>query len=360
MDRAGSPIPRKLAEAFFRRLWLKLLPAVAVPALVLVLVEHDTVYESVGTAWANDVDGLSTSAFTPDSGTNTEASPAEHQVQLLTDLVATRSFRQDVAAGAGLVPAGASADEIAAAADSLIGRMAAVVAGPNLVAIKASAPLADEAQRIAAAFIAHYQLRAQTEATREAATVLAFFDGRVAADEEAVQETRAEIAAYLAAHPAAAATPDAEYQRLLALSALRESALARSVQAQQDARLTAASINASAQGIFVVHDVPALPSAPLGVSLMTRAAYPAAGLVLGLLISAACIWLSYKTDRSVRWAEDVEALDVAVLGSVPELRPADVARRLTPLRWAGFLRRDYARKVAASIPNRNDGRRIAS
>ena len=38
----------------------------------------------------------------------------------------------------------------------------------------------------------------------------------------------------------------------------------------------------------------------------------------------------------------------------------DIARRFTPLRWAGFLRRDYARKVAASIPHRQARGRVAS
>jgi len=359
MDRRGSPIPRKLVEATFRRLWFKLLPAVAVPALVFVLVKHETVYESVGTAWANDVEGLTSSPFTPADDAS-DGTPAERQVELLTDFVTTRAFRQDVAIQAGLVAPTAATADIEAAADSLTGRMAAVVAGPDLVAVKASAPTAEEAQRIAAAFIAQYQLRAKNEASRESATILAYYDGQAAADEALVRQTRATIASYLAAHPAVAAAPDAEYQRLLALSGLQESALARSLQAQQDAQLTAASINAAAQGIFIVHDLPVVPAAPLGVSLLMRAAYPAAGLVLGFLLSAGFIWLSYKTDRSIRSAEDLDDLGVSVLGSVPELTPADIARRFTPLRWAGFLRRDYARKVAASIPHRQSRGRVAS
>jgi hypothetical protein len=359
MERASSPVSRKLAEAAFRRLWFKLLPVVAVPALVLVLVKHETVYESVGTAWASDVEGLASSPFTASADTSGKT-PAERQVELLNDLLMTRSFREEVAIDAGLVAETATPAEIEGAADSLLGRTAAVVAGPNLVTIKASAPTAEEAQRIAAAFIAHYQLRAKTETSREAATILAYFDSQVAAAEADVQETRAAIAAYLAAKPSAAATPDAEYQRLLALSGLQESVLARLLESQQDAQLSAASISASAENIFIVHDLPGVPAAPLGVPLMTRAAYPAAGLVLGVLMSAAFIWLSYKTDRSVRTAEDLEELDVAVLGAVPDLKPGDVARRFTPLRWAGFLRRDYARRVAASISQPARGGRIAS
>jgi hypothetical protein len=347
MERTASPVPRKLVEAAFRRSWLLILPVVLVPAAVVALVTFPDTYESSGTAWVSDASSLGGLSGTAPAYSDKTAS--ERQAEILGDLLQTRAFRLAVAAGAGLVPAGATEREAAAIADDLYGRIAAVVAGPNLVSVKASASTAEEAKLIAASVIAQYQLRALTETTRDAATILTYFQTQVAEAQAQVDASRAAVAAYVASKPSVTATPDAEYQRLLALSGVHEASLARVLQSQQDAQASAAAITASAQTIFVVQDLPVVPAAPLGVPLMKRAAYPGAGLVLGAFISAAILWLSYRTDRSIRSAEDIEELDVNVLGAIPELKPADIARRFTPLRWAGFMRRNYARKVAASI-----------
>jgi hypothetical protein len=360
MDPAAPPVSRKLADAVFRRFWLRLIPVVAVPALVLQFVHHDTVYESVGSAWVTAIDSSSGATFTSGGSTAAWKPAAERQVEILTDLVATRAFREEVAIGAGLISATALPAERVKAADALLGRIGIVMAGPNLVAVKASASSPEEAQAISMAVISHYQLRAHTESTREAATVLAYFDAQVASAQTALAEASAAAQAYLVAHPAVKTTPDAEYQRLLSAAQLQESVLSRLLQGQEDAQLSAATIVASAESVFVVQDLPELPEAPLGVPLATRAAYPAAGLVLGLVIALAWTWLSYRTDRTIRSSEDLRELDIAVLGTVPELSPRDIARRFTPLRWTGFLRRNYARRVAASISPIVQRGRVAS
>jgi capsular polysaccharide biosynthesis protein len=349
MQSSPAPIPRKLVEAAFRRFWFLVLPVLAAPAIVFLVVEHEITYESTATAWVSEASGLGSSPLTGRPSSSQDKTVAQRQVEVVADLLATRSFREAVATRAGLLADDTTPAARAAIVGDLRERLAVVAAGPNLVTVTASGDDADMAQRLAAAFVAVYQERAATESAREAATILAYFETQVADAEADLAETSAAIAAYVATHPGVLAAPDAEYQRLLALSAVQESLLARVLQSQKDAQLSAASISAMAESLFVVQDMPERPSAPVPVPLMTRAAYPAAAAFLGLFISAAFLWVAYRSDRTIRTAADVEALDVAVLGAVPELKPDDVARRFTPLRWAGFLRRNYARRVAASI-----------
>jgi hypothetical protein len=347
MDPQKRPIPRKLVDTAFRRLWLLCIPVVAVPALVMVLVQHPTVYEATGTGWVTETGSLG--ALRGSTPGYSESTPAQRQAQVITDLLATRSFRESIVLAAGLVAADAPAAEIAAAADGIAARVAAVDFGPNLVGVKASAATPEEAQQLAAGVLTAYQERARTESARDAGVLLTYFEQQVAQATDDVTKTRAGIAAYVKANPAVERVPDAEYQRLLALATLQEGVLQRVLQSQKDAQLAAASITATGETAFTVQDQPALPAGPLGVSMTKRAAYPAAGLALGLTISAAWLYVSFRADRTIRSAEDIESLDVAVLGAIPDLSTSEMARRFAPLRWATFFRRNYARKVAASI-----------
>src|SRR5690606_15038567 len=101
---------------------------------------------------------------------------------------------------------------------------------------------------------------------------------------------------------------------------------------------------------FAVQDAPTLPQVPLGVSMTSKYGLPMAGMMLGLSIGAAYLYFSYRTDHTIRSAEDLATLEVPLLGSVPELQAAPLWARYTPLAWLiRWRRRDFARKTAASI-----------
>ncbi len=347
MDSAVSVIPRKLIEALFRRFWIALIPVIAVPAAVVVLVHHPVVYESTASVWVSTVAALETS--TPPIRSSATDTPAKRQVDVLNDLLATLAFREAVALEAGVVAPDASATDRSGAAYAVGSRIAAIVIGPNLVGVKASAGTPIEAQRIVQAVLNQYQARIAADRARESSVVLGYFEKAVAAAQQDLAQARADTAAYTKLNPLSEKTPTPESLRLADRVENAQKLVDRLVQSQQDALLAAASSTNTSTVTFSVQDAPALPGAPLGIPLLKRLGYPFAALLFGVIIAAAYLYLCYRSDHTIRSREDLVSLDVALLGYVPELKPTAAYARYTPLRWAGFVRRDYARRVAASI-----------
>ena len=188
---------------------------------------------------------------------------------------------------------------------------------------------------------------------------------QVAVAQDELTKTRTEMASYLKAHPGVDKTGlDADYARLTSRGEAQTRTVEKLAQSLQDAELQFAAGGASAAPSlsFVVQDVPNLPAAPLAIPASKRLGYPAAGAFLGLLIGLATIYFSYRADHTIRSRDDLVGLGVPVLGYVPRISPreARLLRGYTPLRWVAPLRRDYARKVAASISPLPDEKRIAS
>ena len=351
MELGSTTIPRKLIEAGFRRFWVALIPVIVAPLVVLALVHHPVVYESSSSVWVSSLSDLSQTAPAT-SRRDPEDTPASRQVIVLKDLLSTWSFREAVALDAGLVSAAATADERAAAGYAAGAHIAALVGGPNLVIVKASAATPAQAQRLVLGVLNQYQARTAADRVRENAVVLGYFEKAVASAQVDLAATRADAAAYLKLNPTFDKTPTAESLRLADRVAAAQSLVDRLVKSQQDAQLTAASSSNTSAVTFAVQDAPSLPASPLGTPLLKRLGYPLAGVVFGLLVAAALIYASYRSDHTVRSREDLAALDVSLLGYVPDLKPSTVYARFTPLRWAGFGRRDYGRRVAASLSPR--------
>ncbi|MGE5595165.1 MAG: hypothetical protein ACM3S1_03910 [Hyphomicrobiales bacterium] len=337
-------LPRKLVETFFRRLWLLAIPVVLVPTLILLAVDHPVRYESSARVWVSNLAGVD--QFTATS-TNSEKTVSELQVELLSDLLATDSFRQEVAVAAGLVPAGALPADLASAAATVGGAVSIGSVGPNLFGLTATSADPVAAQRIATAVLDRYQERVRSEADRQATVVLQYFDSQIAAANDELARLRAEVTSYIAAHPTPAAgtptVPDPELLRLQGEVDGQVKLIDRLNASRQDAQLSAASAPNSQLATFSVQDAPRLPQAPVPPSLMSRLMLPAAGAFLGLCIAAAYLYFCYRTDHSIRSAADVGGLPVAVLGYVPELRSSRGAR-LARLRQR-LLRRDNRKPV---------------
>ena len=125
-------IASKLVEAAFRRWWLLIIPIVTVPVVVFLFTIEEPEYRSAATVWVARVDSIDGGPFT--RGSNPYLTPAQAQVQITQDLLATQSFRQAVATRAGL--------------DSKYGELvvansvAVFAAGTNFVSIGATRPTA--------------------------------------------------------------------------------------------------------------------------------------------------------------------------------------------------------------------------
>ena len=121
-------------------------------------------------------------------------------------------------------------------------------------------------------------------------------------------------------------------------------------EAIQAINLRSASAPEAQAAAFSIQDPASRPEAPLPTSMAKTYGLPLAAVVFGTLIGAAYIYFSYRTDHTIRGAAELESLDVPLLGSVPDLRAGPSILSRTPFGWAlTFYRRDFARKTAASI-----------
>lgn len=342
-------IPAKLLETIFHRVWLLILPVILVPLLVIGITRSTPSYESWATIWASAPVGDSGPAF---GQTNSYVSPAQNQVQVLSDLLSTTSFQEAVVVDAG-VTNGKDKHDLRHAVDSLSVSVSTV--GTNLVSISAASGTAQEAQAIVSAVISQYQLRATTEIQRRSTASKDYYMQQLALVEQTLAERRQELAAYLRANPKAAdptnvASEDPNYQALLTQVDNQTARQESLQQALQEVQLNEASAPSSQEASFAVQDAASLPDAPLPTSATTRFGLPLAGVMFGLMISAAYAYFTYRTDHTIRSAADVSDMPVVLLGSVPDLRTGGIAGRIAPVRWAfTFRHRDFARKTAASI-----------
>ena len=93
-------IARKPVELAFRWLPALLLPILAAPQLLTFLSQSPTEYRSSANVWISEATGLGTLSL---GSENRFSSPARRQAQVLTDLLSTARFREEVAVGAGLL-----------------------------------------------------------------------------------------------------------------------------------------------------------------------------------------------------------------------------------------------------------------
>jgi capsular polysaccharide biosynthesis protein len=215
-----------------------------------------------------------------------------------------------------------------------------------------------DAHDIVAAVIDEYLARAVNEIQINAEVSEQYYSQQLAVAQQAVLDKNAELQEYLGSHPKAVdpTNPASREVAYLTLQGQLQSraAIVTSLQASlQSVQLRAASAPQTQQAQFAVQDMPNEPTAPLPVSLTTRVGTPMAGMLLGLLIGAAYVYVAYRTDHTIRSGEDLGALKVPILGAVPQLQPAPGILRYTPIGWfIAWQRRDFARRTAASIVQR--------
>lgn len=339
-------IPRKLVETAFRRAWLLALPVLLVPALVIAFRPHTTTYASSATVWVAKIEGVPQAARAA-TNNSTATSTSEEQVQVLSDLLQTSAFRETVAVAAGLVAADAPDTARRAAGDTIAASVTVTALGPNLLGIRAHGSAPGPAQQIAGAVITAYQARVLDEGAKEAQTVVSYFEKQAALAQDDLAKAQAELASYLKAQPPAAADKpivDTGYQALQAKVDSQAKVADRLLGSLQDARLTAASGATASATTFTVQDAPLVPSSPVPEAAAKRLGYPLAGVLLGVFIAAGYLYVSFRTDHTIRSSEDLVGAGVQVVGTVPELRPRGLLAR------HGGARRNFARRVAVAIP----------
>lgn len=349
-----SLVPRKLVEAGFRNLWILLLPILIVPVAVTFLTREETVYNSGATIWTQQTEGVDSGPLA--TSTNPYITPAENQVKILYDLLATQTFRTDIALTAKLVTATSSQDELTDASD-YVGKSISVAAiGTNLIGLRVATPIAADSFDIANAFVIEFQERALAESVRLAQVKIDYYDEQLSLASAELDERRNDLNIYVAANPKVVDPNlklyDAQYESLKA-SVDTQTILVQGLTSKRfDAELSVKSAETSQAATFNVQDAPRLATAPQSAGMMKRFGLPLAGMLFGAFISAAYLYLVYRLDQTIRTASDLSDAGVTLLGYVPEIQkgPGAGLWQYTPFGWLMKQRqRGYARKVAASI-----------
>ncbi|OAI40737.1 hypothetical protein AYO38_05350 [bacterium SCGC AG-212-C10] len=347
-------VPRKLAEALFRNLWILILPVVIVPALVLTMVKSTPEYQSSATVWVAQPEGIDTGALT--AGGSPYKTPAENQVQVFYDLLSTRAFRIDIAVNAKIIEPGASTELQEIASTYVAQRVLVATQGNNLISVRTRGATADDAYNMANAVIHQYELRSAEETSRQATIAAAYYTEQLTLAQTELDKRTEDLATYIATKTPlidpALRLSDAGYLRLNSRVESQAKVVDTLTESLQDVNLKLTSAPQSQEAMFNVQDAPTFPLFPTPVSITTRIGFPVAGLLLGLMISAGYLYLVFRLDQTIRTSEDLEGLGVPLLGYIPEMQKGPGAGLWQYTPFAFMMRhraRGYARRVAASI-----------
>ncbi len=339
-------VPRKLVETFFGRFWILLAPVIAMPMAFLLLQDSVPAYRSSAVVWV----GSSPAGNQVFGHYNPWLSPAANQANSINDLLATEAFRLQVLRGAGLVAPETPEPVVPAGL-----KIYSYAHGANLLTIVGEAPDAVSAQSLVDSAIKQFRARGTQEAEQNAGLSAEYYDQQLKVAEAEFTARKKAVDDYVRANPAAAIPGSAynvglDYQSLITRAedqGLIVLTLQNSLQAVQR---SLASAPQSQEAAFEVQDEPKVPAGPVPVSYMSRLGLPVAALLLGALISATYLYVVYRTDHTIQSAEDLEGLDVRVLGRVPQIEFDHGLGKVRGLGWIARSRnRDYARRTASSI-----------
>lgn len=356
-------IPRKVVERAIRSLPLLLLPILLIPALIYALRDQTPSYVASAAVWATDPAALRDPSLGYGQDGSRYASPAQRQSQVIGDLLRTRTFREEVAFSAGLLRqeevAAMSTSEADAArgrADRAVARAVAVrTAGVNLVLIFASDPSPEVAQGMVTATIQRYQERAANEVQRQTEIAGEYYSQQIAIAQTELQRRQTEVTNYLATRPRPTPAPGVIDSQLLSLQGKvggQENVVEELKLALQRANLDAATSAQNLDARFYVQDPPKLPDAPTPVGITRRLGIPLIGFGLGFFLACAYLYITYRTDHTLRSSEDFAGIAVPLLGYLPTVRPKWYRRVMRK-------NRRLARRLAAQIASGDVGGRSA-
>ncbi len=343
-------IPVKLVETIFRRYWAILIPVILVPMLAMALTAKQWEYQSTAVVWVSSPVGGDKPAL---GSSNSYLTPAQNQAQTLNDLLHTSSFRTLVGQQAGVIPATAGLAQSERSSGRL--KVFAYATGVNLLTISATSSSGDDSQALVKAVIDQYLVRATDEIQRDSTVSADYYSQQLGVAQQGLTAKNAKLAEYLAAHPKAAEPTSADsraldYQTLVSQVQSQAVLVTKLQDSLQAIQLREASAPQAQQSLFAVQDPPTKPGQPLPVSLTSRFGVPMAAAILGLMAGLGYIYVTYRTDHTIRSAEDLEGVGAALLGSVPQLDAAPLWARYTPVATIiGWRKRDFARKIAAAI-----------
>lgn len=256
------------------------------------------------------------------------APPAGGQQALLTNFLATRSFRLAVGRGAGLQGFEASQPPIMLekALVTLAAQISSSTPGPNVMVVQVTQPTAAAATRLAQTVVSEFLQLEKDTLSRRTQAQRADMKARADAAARTVDDAQRALATYLAQHPGTADTQTSLLRSAVARALTQYTEVVRS---QQDAAGIASPVSDS--NLFVI-DRPN-DAYPKG-HRKALALGGIAGLLAGVSMSIGLLIFLVSRDDTVRDLAELRELGLSAATSVPLIphaRRRRAARRAAQL-----------------------------
>jgi uncharacterized protein involved in exopolysaccharide biosynthesis len=322
----------RLLETFFRHKLLILAPPVLIVAIVtpIALMTMPTYYEAHAGVWVDRPTWLNV----PVDETTRYLTPNAAQAVQLTELLRTRSFLLDVASRTGLAPLTATTAGQDRAAQIVATSVAVASPGNHLLVIGSRSASPELAYQLVNAVFEAFRDKATSDRLGQAELAISFYESRLKSAQDDVTKSSDALRRYVATTsrntgvdapggnasrlglPAAATDP--QLGQIMRQADTDQREVERLNAALEQARLdVSASLEGQELGFQMV-DNAAIPQSPTRERRKVLL-YPAAGLLLGLVLGATLLILLVATDAAARTESDLIAR-ARVLGVVPKLQ----------------------------------------
>jgi capsular polysaccharide biosynthesis protein len=349
-------VVRRGLDAFFRRWWLYLLPlALFVGVGVATGARSASGYESTGVIDVSK-DTLLSKLTDLNGDTFGYETPSASTARTINSLLGTDQFMESVVKGAGVTGAVRSGQL------NMLGlRQALAVStdGDTLVQVAATTDNPELSAKLAGATIDSFIQYVDDGDVSESKAAEAFFNSQLQSYKDAVERAQQVLSDYAAKHPGGPQeqrplAEQVEIQQLTSAVTQAQSQLTNAQQKSEEARLATEQATTNASQRLRIIDQPKASFVP--VPRLKKAVISLVIFIfVGLMLTIAAVVLGTVLDRSLRTADDVEALlHLPVLAVVPNASTKRRSKRAAKK----AARHGDASPQAASAPSteRVDGR----
>lgn len=312
----------RLADSFFRRWFLYLLPFVLlVGAGVATAARSKSTFRAEGVMYVENQTLLANLTKARDAPTSYK-SPSTLATDQLNSLKRTGGFMSRVIVGAKL-------EEEVKSGRISVGKLRNSVSvwseGDNLVHIRASATEPKTSAVLVSSTIESFTQWVIDANVAESNAARVFLDDLVNSYKKDVQKARSALGVFVITNPEAdfakrTLPNQIEFQRLTDEVSTADNRLSEALNKREDARLATEQTKSDVTQRLHLVDPPEVPLVPEATKKKAALSTALFG-VLGLLFSAGALLAGTMADRSVRFASDVaERLRVPVLSVLPNER----------------------------------------
>ena len=253
------------------------------------------------------------------NGDNQYNSPAQNRSSDITELLATDSFKTDVAQRIGM-PTG-TPDELGRSMFAIETGTSAVSNGRHLVNISHTSRDAAQARDIVNGIVAEYRAQYNADVTKNVSNATTVYQSQLATNKTTLDQTQTELGSYLSKRTGLESlNTDPRYVFLQKNVDRAQSDYDGTQRRISDIQLQKQATISGQDYTLSLKDEANLPTAPELTSRKKLLALPIAGALIALSIAATMFAFLLRTDNSIRTAEDLEAIPgLIMLGAVPDI-----------------------------------------